>query len=288
MGGSVPGLPSPRLLLERFGLKPKHSFGQNFLSDPNLQRRIADEIVRGLPTTGVRILEIGAGLGALTWHLLQSGHKVTAVERDRDLILPLSELFANELASGQLTLLEEDAKALDWTTLFQPDELPVLAGNLPYQITGPLLEKAVLFPRPVGRAVFLVQKEVGDRLVARADTDAYGALSVFVQARFEPERALVLKGPAFYPPPRVDSVVVRFLPRPEPISEETAVFRALVKGAFGARRKTLRNAWKALGSAAWMAEACKEANISLDARGETLDVRDFARLARLLEARPEK
>jgi 16S rRNA (adenine1518-N6/adenine1519-N6)-dimethyltransferase len=124
----------------------------------------------------------------------------------------------------------------------------VLAGNLPYQITGPLVTLAVRARPLLDRVVYLVQLEVGDRLAASAGDEAYGALSVFTQAAFEVERAFVIRRGAFYPQPNVDSCVITLSPRARPIAE-TPAFRELVKRGFGARRKTLSNAWQgALGT----------------------------------------
>jgi 16S rRNA (adenine1518-N6/adenine1519-N6)-dimethyltransferase len=279
-------LPPPRHLLERYGLRPKYSFGQNFLSDPRLLQKVADAITTGLdPADGVHILELGAGLGALTSALLEQGFRVTAIERDRDLMPVLSELFVSEISEGRLRLVEADAKTADYEELLAGSKQPVLAGNLPYQITGPLLEKAITSPIPWQRVVFLVQKEVADRLVAAPGSAAYGALSVYCQARFRPERALVLSGGAFYPPPRVDSALVRLVPHAELVASETPLFRQVVSLAFAARRKTLRNAWKGLAPADELARASNEVGISLDARGETLGVESFAALTRALAAR---
>jgi 16S rRNA (adenine1518-N6/adenine1519-N6)-dimethyltransferase len=277
-------LPPPRQLLQQYGLRPKHSFGQNFLSDPRLLTKVADVIVTGLsPGPDVRVVELGAGLGALTSELLDRGFSVTAIERDRELVPVLNELFSSQLASGQLRLLEADAKAADYSELFAGCSKPILAGNLPYQITGPLLEKAITSEIAFERVVFLVQKEVADRLIAQPDTDAYGALSVFCQARFQPERALTLGGGAFYPPPRVESALVRLVPHPEPLARETPIFKALVSRAFQARRKTLRNAWRGVAPPDVLERAVQATQISLDLRGETLGVEVFARLARYLE-----
>jgi 16S rRNA (adenine1518-N6/adenine1519-N6)-dimethyltransferase len=279
-------LPPPRQLLERYGLQPKHSFGQNFLSDPRLLARVADVIVSGLvPGPEVRIVELGAGLGALTSELLARGFFVTAIERDRDLIPVLGDLFQAEIAAGTFRLIEGDAKTVDYKLLFDDCRFPVLAGNLPYQITGPLLEKAITSDLPFERVVFLVQKEVGDRLVAKPGSEQYGALSVFCQARFRPERALILGGGAFYPQPRVESALVRLVPHSTPLALETPMFRSLVSRAFQARRKTLRNAWRGIAAPEELEEAAKQAQISLDLRGEVLGVDVYARMTELLEAR---
>jgi 16S rRNA (adenine1518-N6/adenine1519-N6)-dimethyltransferase len=284
-------LPSPKQLLAQYDLRPKNSFGQNFLSDPNLAGKIAQ---LATPAEGLAVLELGSGLGALTDELLARHHRVTAVERDRDLVPALGEIFAGPIADGRLRVLEADAKALDWQQCFdeasQPGDkiLPVLAGNLPYQITGPLLEKTVHLGRKISRAVYLVQKEVAERLAAPENTKTYGALTVFVQAQFRVERAFVIKAGAFYPAPRVDSAVVVLTPHEEPLSEETAEFRKVVKSAFAARRKTLRNAWKALLPSEELAALAEEAGVSLDKRGETLTVEQFARVATLLTRRAEE
>jgi len=259
---------------------------------------LADKIA-GLssPRESLCVLELGAGLGALTDRLLQRGHRVIAVERDRDLIPVLSSLFSEQIGSGSLEVLEEDAKALDWLAVFNEREATpnrgvestqtglVLSGNLPYQITGPLLEKTVHLGRHIERAVYLVQKEVADRLVAQPGKKIYGALSVFVQAQFKVERAFVIKGGAFHPQPRVDSAVVVLTPLPNAWSEETAEFRKVVKAAFATRRKTLRNAWKALCSAEQLQSIADECGIDLQKRGETLGVETFAAVAQALAAR---
>jgi 16S rRNA (adenine1518-N6/adenine1519-N6)-dimethyltransferase len=186
--------------------------------------------------------------------------------------------------SGRLTILEEDAKAIDFATVLEGRPRPhVIAGNLPYQITGPLLEKAVHAAPSIERAVFLVQLEVADRLAAPANGEAYGALSVFAQRAFVVERAFVIKRGAFYPQPNVDSAVVTLVPRGA--GPETQTFRNVVRMAFQKRRKQLRNAWAGLGADRGidLEEAAERADIDLTARGESLTVADFQRMAAELE-----
>ncbi len=271
----------PKSTLERFGLRPKKSFGQNFLTDPHLADRIVDQAGPGV----AHVVEIGAGLGGLTARLLARGHRVTAVERDRDLVPVLHDLFAAPITSGQLEVLEIDAKSLDLTNAFDADKRSVLMGNLPYQITGPLLQRAVGARSSIDVAVFLVQREVADRLAAAPSSKTYGALSVFCQAGFDVERSFIVRRGAFYPQPNVDSAVVTLKPLSEPHSEETETFRAVVQGAFRERRKTLRNAWKGVCdlSREQLQQAATNAQIDLDARGETLDVTAFARMSRVIE-----
>lgn len=274
-------LRSPKAQLESRGLRAKRHFGQNFLADEHLAQRIAD-----LVPAGASVVELGAGLGALTRPLLTRAGHLVAVERDRDLVPALGELFAAEIAEGKLRVEEADAKAVSVTTLLQGKPRPyALAGNLPYQISGPLLEAAVNMAGEVELVVFLLQLEVVDRLVAAPDTEHYGALSVFVQAAFEVTRALVIRRGAFYPQPEVDSAVVVLTPRATRVAE-TQAFRSLVRGAFQKRRKKLRNAWEGTAgrSREELAACALRAGIDLDRRGETLSVADFARMAAELEA----
>ncbi len=276
-------LASPKALLERFGLRPKRSFGQNFLADANIAARIAE---LATPEPGLAVVEIGAGLGALTTLLLGRARRVVAIERDRDLVPALHEIFAEPLEAGRLSVLEADAKQVDFLAEMPavPPSSRVISGNLPYQITGPLLERIVGVGREIRRGVFLVQREVADRLAAPPASESYGALSVFVQAQFRVERAFIVRRGAFYPQPGVDSAVVVLDPHPVPVAEETSAFRRVVKSAFAARRKTLRNAWRALGDGEAVAEAARACGIDLDARGETLGVEKFAAFAHALSA----
>ncbi len=272
---------SPKVLLERYGLRPKYSFGQNFLADERMAARIAEACAAG----GGSVIELGAGLGALTRPLLASGTSfVLAVERDRDLVPALARELSHEVEAGRLSILEEDAKAIDFATALEGRPRPhVVAGNLPYQITGPLLEKAVHAAPSIERAVFLVQLEVADRLAAAPGADAYGALSVFAQRAFAVQRAFVIRRGAFYPQPNVDSAVVTLVPRGA--GPETEAFRQLVRAAFAQRRKKLKNAWSGVFSSRSLdiEASAARGRIDLSARGETLAVADFERMAQELE-----
>ncbi len=268
---------SPKALLERYGLKPKYSFGQNFLADERLTARIAETCA----AAGGSVVELGAGLGALTRPLLASGVTwLLAVERDRDLVPALGQELASDVEAGRLQILEEDAKSVDFAAAFAGKPKPhVVAGNLPYQITGPLLQKAVHSAPSIDRAVFMVQLEVADRLVAPPNSDDYGALSVFAQRAFKVTRAFVVKRGAFYPQPNVDSAVVKL--EPLGAGPETDEFRAVVKAAFGQRRKKLKNVWAGIFTERGieLVSAAERAGIDLSARGETLGVADFERMA---------
>lgn len=275
----------PRKALGERGLRPKKSFGQNFLTSEETSAFIADACVPSAERGRAHVLELGAGTGALTAPLVERAARVVAVERDRELLPVLAERFADATAEGRLTLVEGDAKAVGIEELL-PDAAGhrVLAGNLPYQLTGPLLVRAVEQARVIARAVFLLQDEVVARLEAEPGNKIYGALTVFVSAAFRVQRLRTVGRHCFFPPPDVTSAIVALVPHETPRAEETPVFRALVKGAFEQRRKTLRNAWSRVGPAALVSEAATSANIDLDARGETLDVEAFNRMALALAA----
>ncbi len=271
----------PRAALARHGLTPKRSFGQNFLASSDLAERIA---TLATTPTGGTVVEIGCGLGALTSHLLVRASRVIGIERDRDLVRALTTEFQPDAELGRFQLLEADAKAIDFAALLRDAPGPrVLCGNLPYQITGILLEAAARSATALDRAVFMVQLEVAQRLVARPGTAAYGALSVFLQAQFEVRRPLVVKRGAFYPRPNVDSAVVEFTPLTSPVPE-TPVFRKVVKAAFAMRRKKLFNAWTlGLGiPPATLVPAAARCGIDLNARGETLSAPEFFAFAQEL------
>jgi 16S rRNA (adenine1518-N6/adenine1519-N6)-dimethyltransferase len=276
-----------RALLRKAGLAPKKSFGQNFLVSEGIARSIAAACVPDDEVGRARVVEIGAGAGALTSLLVPRASHVSAIERDRDLIPVLSEAFAEECEAGRLSIVEGDAQTVDLDALLgpcDPTRPRVLCGNLPYQITGRLLQRATAHAASLERAVFMVQAEVADRLVAEPGTKEYGALTVFVRAAFDVRRLLRAPPGAFFPSPDVTSAVVVLTRSSPPRALETPQLREVVKAAFATRRKTLRNAWRGLTPAMDVLErAAREAEISLDARGETLDVTAFARFAAALE-----
>lgn len=270
---------SARETLTQHGLHPKKSFGQNFLADAGIAERIAEAATT---PSGGTVVEIGAGLGALTRPLLARAARVVAIERDRDLVPILRTELAADIDAGRLELLEADAAQVDWRAALAAGPAPrVVAGNLPYQITGRLLEACTHLADDIDAAVFMVQLEVAARLIAPPDGEAYGALSVFAQAAFDVRRLLVARAGAFHPRPDVDSAVVVLTPHRPRRARETDAFREAVRAAFGARRKTLRNAWKGIyGLSREALEArAAAAGVSLDVRGETLAVEDFARFA---------
>lgn len=270
-----------RAILKRVGLAPKKGFGQNFLVSSHVVEAIARACVPDAERGTANVIELGAGLGVLTTALAPRAARVVAVERDRDLVPVVREEMA---AHANVTIVEGDAQAVEPVELL-PEGPRILAGNLPYHITGRLLERAVIHADVLDRVVFMVQLEVADRLAAAPGTKAYGGLTVFVNAAFEVRKLFDVSPGSFHPPPEVTSAVVELVPRRPRLAEETETFRALVKGAFGARRKTLRNAWSRVAEPEAIRAAAEAVGISLDARGETLDVTAYAAMASRLDAR---
>ena len=245
-------------------------FGQHFLVD----RHYIERIVATLdPKASDNFVEIGPGLGALTRPLLERVVHLNVVEIDRDLAAKLS----SEFPSDRLGVHVADALTFDFGSL--GSNLRIV-GNLPYYISSPLLFHLAQFDPSVRDVTVMLQKEVVDRMVARPATADYGRLSVMLQVRFRIERLFNVPPGAFRPAPKVESAVARLIPlrdqRPRLADEH--LFGEVVAAAFGQRRKTLRNALKRLASEAQLESAGSDPG----ARGETLSVADFVRLANAL------
>ena len=256
--------------------------GQHFLTDPNLLRKIVAALD---PTPTDVVLEIGPGKGSLTRILAPLVGRVVAIEKDRRLAAELGAWNADG-GTGHVEVVEGDALKLDWHVLLdtgRPAPRFKVIGNIPYYITSPLIEKALAPPLPE-RVVFLMQREVGERLAAAPGARSYGALSVGVQAACEVERLFVVKAGAFRPAPRVDSAVVRLTPLARPLvtPAETASFRAFVTTCFGRRRKQLRNAVMAATQrpAPVVTALLRDLHLSATARPETLTPAEFVALLR--------
>jgi 16S rRNA (adenine1518-N6/adenine1519-N6)-dimethyltransferase len=258
-------------------VRPKKRFGQNFLRDQSVVERILS--AAGVDAGG-RVLEIGPGLGALTERLLERGAEMTVMEVDRELAARLEERH-----EPRLTVHQGDALRLDWEALlFAPPYR--LVANLPYNISSQILFKILDHHRLFSRLVLMFQKEVGDRICAAPGGRDYGILSVFCQLWFDVKRVTVVHPGAFFPPPKVQSVVLCFEPLAAPrvpVADE-AFFRRVVKGAFAQRRKTLRNALVGAGFAAGLDAALADCGIDPGRRGETLSLAEFARLSERLAA----
>jgi len=255
--------------------RAKKRLGQHFLTDPRLLGRIADALHATRDDT---VIEIGPGRGALTVALLERAGRVIAIELDRELVPILRERWADE---PRFTIVEGDVLEQELGTLAGGPYL--LAGNVPYNITTPILFHAMRRPRPA-RAVYLVQREVADRIVAAPGSEDYGALSVNVQALAKAELLFGVPAGAFKPRPSVESAVVRITPRADPVitEAEEEPFRLLVQGAFGLRRKQMRRVVRTIWSLdATAADAVLgKAAVDAEARPEVLSAEDFARLLR--------
>lgn len=254
---------------------PRKRFGQNFLED----RAVIDQIVAAInPSQGERMVEIGPGLGALTAPLLQAVGRLEVVEIDRDIVRSLQARFPAEV----LSIHEGDALEKDFGALGPGLRV---AGNLPYNISTPILFHLTAFVAAIRDCHFMLQREVVQRMGAEADTADYGRLSVMLQYHWQVETLFDVPPTAFNPQPKVWSSVVRMVPHPSrpAVALDERLLAEVVTAAFGQRRKTLRNSLRSLVSG----QELDALGIDAGARGETLDVAAFVRIANYLAARRE-
>jgi 16S rRNA (adenine1518-N6/adenine1519-N6)-dimethyltransferase len=268
-------LPPLREALASHGLLARKSFGQHFLLDLNVTRKIAR--LAG-PLQGRAVIEVGPGPGGLTRALLEAGARVIAVEKDAR-FLPLLDELSNA-SDERLAVIHADALAVDEASLLAAHApgLPYrIVSNLPYNVGTPLLVKWLTGPADFEALALMFQKEVADRIVAGPGTAAYGRLSVLAQAVCDASLAMDLPARAFTPPPKVDSAVVLLTPRTErPDRALLGVLERVTQAAFGQRRKMLRSSLRSLGGEA----LCSRAGLDPQARAETMPVRAFLDLAR--------
>jgi 16S rRNA (adenine1518-N6/adenine1519-N6)-dimethyltransferase len=259
-------------------MRPRKALGQHFLTDSSLFAKIA--AVTGADASHI-VLEIGPGPGGLTEALLARGATVVAIERDERMHAALARRFR----ADDFALVEGDALDLDWPALVTPwtstGKKWIVAGNIPYNITSPLLTQALTPPLPAA-VTFLVQREVADRIVAAPGTEDYGALSIGIQALAHATREFTIGKGAFTPAPKVDSAVLHILPRTVPLvaPEQVVAFRRLVTSLFSYRRKRMLKALReATGlDAKEAAAALQRAGIDPDVRAETVAVKGFVEL----------
>ena len=253
-----------------FTAPAKKQLGQHFLADAHYVEKI---VLAVNPKDGERLVEIGPGQGAITFPLLRRHPQLTVIEFDRDLIAPLTAAAA---PLGELTIVHRDVLQVDFTELAAGSQIR-LVGNLPYNISSPILFHALEHAAAISDMTFMLQKEVVDRMAAGPGSKVYGRLSVMLQAWCQVTSLFVVPPGAFRPPPKVDSAVVRLVPR-DPATVGIADpqhFAHLVKAAFGQRRKTLRNALNGIVDEAGFAAT----GVRSDARAEQLEVADFIALA---------
>jgi 16S rRNA (adenine1518-N6/adenine1519-N6)-dimethyltransferase len=263
--------------MSHFKEPPKKNLGQHFLHD----RGVIDRIVQAVnPKPGDILTEIGPGQGAITFPLLKKHGSLTVIEFDRDLITPLSEA-AHGL--GDLTIVHKDVLKVDFGKLAGDNRIR-LVGNLPYNISTPILFHVLEHAEGIIDMHFMLQKEVVERMAAAPGSKVYGRLSVMLQAICEVVPLFDVPPAAFRPPPKVDSAVVRLLPRPaEKIGiADPVLFERLVRDAFGQRRKTLRNATQAVCSA----EQILASGLRPELRAEQVSVAEFINLSNYLSANP--
>ncbi len=269
-----------------YGFRPKKSLGQHFLKDKEIVREIINK-ARFDPAD--RVLEIGPGLGALTPLLAKGVHHVIAVEKDSRLTDMLNKRLSAEKIEN-VHLINEDILKLDFSRIPSLHGRKVgVIGNLPYNISSPILEKLVENRHMVNRAVLMLQSELAGRLIANPGTKAFGAMTVFIQYDARVSPLLHVPKEAFHPRPKVDSMVLEMdFQRPYPErTEDDVKFRTVVKGAFAQKRKTLLNSLKntlVSYSREEILAALERCDIDPKRRAETLTIEDFLRLTSALIA----
>lgn len=257
------------------GRKPPvlKKYGQHFLSDGRILAGIVDALD---PSPSDTVIEIGPGRGSLTDLLIERSGRLIGIEIDRALAEQLRERYRDR---RNVEIVQADVLETDLHTLGASDFL--LVGNVPYYITTPIVFKALEPPIP-RRSVFLVQREVAERMAAAEDTEAYGALSVNVAVVARTEQVMSVPPSAFKPPPKVDSAVIRLIPLPEPLlaAAELPAFRIFVQAAFGLRRKQMQRVLRTVRgiSPEDAAAILDETRIDRASRPEVLSPRDFVRL----------
>jgi 16S rRNA (adenine1518-N6/adenine1519-N6)-dimethyltransferase len=257
-----------------FDAAAKKHLGQHFLHEQGVIRKIVQAVD---PQPGDRLVEIGPGQGAITFPLLDRHGALTVIEFDRDLIAPLT---AAAKSHGELTIVHRDVLQVDFSELAGAGGQQIrLVGNLPYNLSSPILFHALDHAAAIRDMHFMLQKEVVDRMAAEPGSKVYGRLSVMLQAYCRVTPLFKVPPGAFRPPPKVDSAVVRMVPRtPDDIGvQDPRRFAHVVRAAFGQRRKTLRNALQGVADTAMIGAA----GLRSDARAEQIDVAGFVRLANL-------
>jgi 16S rRNA (adenine1518-N6/adenine1519-N6)-dimethyltransferase len=253
---------------------PRKRFGQHFLRDQGIIQRIVAALHPGVSD---HLIEIGPGQGALTLPVLRQSKQLEAVELDRDLIGDLEERCHS---AGKLQVYSADVLEFDFASIKKDERLLRVFGNLPYNISTPLLFHLIQYAPIIADMLFMVQKEVALRLAAETDTEHFGRLSVMVQYHWQVDYVFSVPASAFHPPPQVESAIVRLTPHQELSArvQDYAMFESIVKHAFGKRRKTLRNSLKEIVSD----EMWEQIPIRSNLRAENLSVSDFVLMSNIV------
>lgn len=265
-----------------YGHRPKKQLGQNFLVDKNIIHKIISIIH---PTATDHMVEVGPGLAALTDPLLEHLERLEVVEYDKDIIEYLNKQYAE---NGKLKIHESDALKFDFSSVVDASQSRALrvVGNLPYQISTPLIFHLLSYSQLIQDMTFMLQKEVVDRMVAEPGTKTYGRLSVMVQYFCKTVKRLSVPKGAFNPPPKVESAIVTLVPyhdeKPHPTAENEELLRTLTTLAFNQRRKTIRNALKSH----IKEEGFKAIGIDPSLRGEKLSLSDYVALTNYIDKHP--
>ncbi|NLM66814.1 MAG: 16S rRNA (adenine(1518)-N(6)/adenine(1519)-N(6))-dimethyltransferase RsmA [Enterococcus sp.] len=275
-------------ILKKHGFTFKKSLGQNFLTEPNILRKI---VATADITKETNVIEVGPGIGALTEHLGQSANQVLAFEIDDRLIPVLADTLS---PYPNIKVLHQDVLTADLAQIIKTEftqEYPIkVVANLPYYITTPIMMHFLESGVPIAEMVVMMQKEVADRISAKPGTKAYGSLSIAVQYYMEAKLAFIVPKTVFVPQPNVDSAILKLTRREKPAVEvvNEKEFFKLTKAAFQLRRKTLWNNLqnfygKDEATKRWLTQALETASIEPSRRGETLSLAEFAALSNALE-----
>lgn len=271
-------------ILKKYGFSFKKSLGQNFLTEPNILRKI---VAVAAITSTTNVIEVGPGIGALTENLAREANQVLAYEIDGRLLEVLAETLA---PYPNVTVLHEDVLkanlSKDATAVFSQNYPVKVVANLPYYITTPIMMRFLEADLEISEMIVMMQKEVAERITASPATKAYGTLSIAVQYYMEAEVAFIVPKTAFVPQPNVDSAILKLTKRAQPaveVIDEAAFFR-LTKASFQLRRKTLwNNLTHAYGkdeaTVSWLEQSLEAAQIDRKRRGETLSLAEFAELS---------
>ncbi|MBI2487770.1 MAG: ribosomal RNA small subunit methyltransferase A [Deltaproteobacteria bacterium] len=252
---------------------PRKSLGQNFIKDSQVLERIGE--IANLSKED-EVLEIGAGLGALTLFLGQKVRRVIAIEKDRRLIDKLKETVSH---LKNVEIIPEDALRVEFGRFYWEERIKVVS-NLPYSISSPILIKLLEERELFSLLVLMVQREVGERITALPGSRTYGSISILIQTYMNASIDLLVHPEAFWPRPKVDSVVIKLVPLPNPriAVPDEKLFRSIVRAAFSSRRKILSNSLCSLLSKERVEEILRLSGIDGKRRAETLSIEEFGRL----------